>query len=298
MLKSFKATFKALMLAGIALMPVAAQAETAKVGAPLMWVVKDADSTVYLLGSIHLLKPDMQWQDARIKTAMAQSSELWLEIANLDDQNAAGAAFLKHARNPKGNLTEGMSEADITKLKAALNRHGISQAYAQNLKPWAVGFLITVKSMVESGFDSNSGVDKTLLDQAKAAGKPVKGFETWEQQMGFFGSFDEETSRQFLLDVLNQEEEGKALMDSMLTAWHTGDEAALEKLFNDEMKVKTPKLYDVLIKGRNQDWVPQIEQILAGSGTSLIVVGTAHMVGTDGVPTLLKSKGIMVDAVK
>ncbi|GGZ27804.1 TraB/GumN family protein [Asticcacaulis endophyticus] len=296
--KSFKSVFKALMLAGVALLPVAAQAESAKTGAPLMWVVKDADSTVYLLGSIHLLKPDMQWQDDRIKTAMTQSSELWLEIANLDDQAAAGSAFLKHAINAKGNLTEGMSEADIAKLNAALDRHGLPMAQARNLKPWAVGLLITVKSMMASGFDPNSGVDKTLLDQAKAAGKPVKGFETIEQQMGFFGNFDEETSRQFLIDVLNQEEEGKALMDSMLTAWQTGDEAALGKLFNDEMKVKTPKLYDVLLKGRNQDWVPQIEQILAGSGTSLIVVGTAHLVGPDGVPTLLKAKGVKVDAVK
>lgn len=298
MLKSFKTTFKALMLAGIALMPVAAQAESAKVGAPLMWVVKDADSTVYLLGSIHLLKPDMQWQDARIITAMAQSREMWLEIANLDDQAAAGQAFLKHAINPKGNLTEGMSEADIARLNLALDQHGIPMAQARNLKPWAVGLLITVKSMVDAGYDPNSGVDKTLLDQAKAAGKPVKGFETIEQQMGFFGSFDEETSRQFLIDVLNQEEEGKALLETMLTAWYTGDEATLEKIFTEEMMVKTPKLYDVLLKGRNRNWVPQIEQILSGSGTSLIVVGTGHLVGPDGVPTLLKAKGIRVDALK
>ncbi|OYW81335.1 MAG: hypothetical protein B7Z26_05215 [Asticcacaulis sp. 32-58-5] len=298
MLKSFKTTFKALMLAGIVLMPVAAQAESAKMGAPMMWVVKDADSTVYLLGSIHLLKPDMQWQDARIKTAMAQSREMWLEIANLDDQAAAGQAFLKHAINPKGNLTEGMSEADIARLNLALDQHGIPMAQARNLKPWAVGLLITVKSMVDAGYDPNSGVDKTLLDQAKAAGKPVKGFETIEQQMGFFGSFDEETSRQFLIDVLNQEEEGKALLETMLTAWYTGDEAMLEKIFTEEMMVKTPKLYDVLLKGRNRNWVPQIEQILSGSGTSLIVVGTGHLVGPDGVPTLLKAKGIRVDALK
>ncbi|WAC46749.1 TraB/GumN family protein [Asticcacaulis sp. SL142] len=298
MLKSFKTMFKALVVAGVALLPGVATAQDAKTGTPLMWVVTDADSTVYLLGSIHLLKPDMQWQDARIKTAMAGSKEMWLEIANLDDQAAAGSAFLKHAINPKGNLTEGMSESDIARLNLALDQHGIPMAQARNLKPWAVGLLITVKSMVDAGYDPSSGVDKTLLDQAKAAGKPVKGFETIEQQMGFFGSFDEETSRQFLIDVLNQEEEGKALLETMLTAWHTGDVATLERIFTEEMMVKTPKLYEVLLKGRNQNWVPQIEQILAGSGTSLIVVGTGHLVGPDGVPTLLKAKGVKVDALK
>jgi uncharacterized protein len=46
---------------------------------PAMWVVKDADSTLYLLGAIHMTKPGMNWRSDKIEAAFepATSTTGW-----------------------------------------------------------------------------------------------------------------------------------------------------------------------------------------------------------------------------
>lgn len=274
--------------------PVAAKA-TAQAQAPLMWVIKDADSTLYLLGSIHLIKPGTVWMDKRIETAFASSDELWLEIADLDDQTSAAGFFYKYGGDPERKLTEGMSEAEIAQLEAVLKKYGLTLEAARNFKPWAIGLIISVKAMVAAGYDPALGVDQTLLGMARKATKPVKGFETIEEQMAMLGSMDGPMGRQYLKDTLDQEHEGAALLDQMTEAWRKGDQTKLEALIVDELKTKMPSLYDVLLVKRNQNWAPKIAETLNGKGTSLIVVGAGHLIGPDSVQAQLAKRGIKAE---
>ncbi len=57
---------------------------------PALWVVKDEDSTVYMFGTIHMLKPGYSWFDDGVKEAFDNSDELMLELANVDPAEAIG----------------------------------------------------------------------------------------------------------------------------------------------------------------------------------------------------------------
>jgi hypothetical protein len=47
---------------------------------PALWAVKDADSTIYFLGTVHLLKPETEWRSEKLDAAIAESQALWLEL--------------------------------------------------------------------------------------------------------------------------------------------------------------------------------------------------------------------------
>ena len=79
-------------------------------------------------------------------------------------------------------------------------------------------------------------------------------------------------------------------MDSMIDAWRTGDIAFLEENLLSDMQ-DYPELNDIIVVQRNIDWTNQIEALLDDNDDYLIVVGTLHLVGDEGVPDLLRSRG-------
>jgi uncharacterized protein YbaP (TraB family) len=56
----------------------AAQAGT-HVARPALWSVSDADTTVYLFGTIHLLPDNYQWRTPKIEQAVGGSQQLVIE---------------------------------------------------------------------------------------------------------------------------------------------------------------------------------------------------------------------------
>src|SRR5688572_8468673 len=63
---------------------------------PAMWVVRDDDSTIYLVGTVHVLRPDMVWNSDKITKALGESTELWLELVDADNQEITTSLIQKH----------------------------------------------------------------------------------------------------------------------------------------------------------------------------------------------------------
>ena len=79
MLKSLlRRAFAALSVA-LALTAAPASAATAAIARPALWEVSDADTTVYLFGTIHLLPENYQWRSAKFDQAIAGSRQLVVE---------------------------------------------------------------------------------------------------------------------------------------------------------------------------------------------------------------------------
>ena len=81
------------------LLAVAAQAE------PAMWVIRDKDSTIYLIGTVHLLRHETEWNATKVTKAVTESSELWLEVANIDDQASALPLITQYGMDPEKTLS-------------------------------------------------------------------------------------------------------------------------------------------------------------------------------------------------
>lgn len=267
----------------------------AKDKAPKMWVIKDVDSTVYLYGSFHLLKSDTQWKTPGMDKVFNSADTLYLEVANLDDQAAAAALVQKYGIDPTGGLLKPYTAEEQQLIRETYSKYGLNIDQLVMLKPWLASLMLVMAQMQKEGFDPNAGVDKTLLNAARARNLPVKGLETMEDQMKVLatGLFGEESKA--LLDVVKEDAKVKETFGKMLTAWSTGDLKALEGLLIDEMKVKTPQMYEAVMVNRNRNWVQPIKDVLAGSGTQLIVVGAGHLTGPDSVQALLKKEGVKVE---
>lgn len=269
--------------------------EAAPQQGPALWVVSDEDSTVYLFGTIHLLKPETEWRTPAVDAALAASSELWLELADVGDQSAAMPLIQQYGLNLGGApLSSLLTEEENAQLAAAAGAMGVPIQAMEIFQPWLAGLQVSMAAVVKAGYDPTSGVDVRLKAIADEAGTPVRGLETMEQQFRFFHDLPQETQLEFLRQSLATWEDAETIVDQMVELWASGDMEGFESLVVTEMKQEWGQLYDVLLTQRNADWADQIQTLLEGSGTTFIAVGAAHLAGDDSVQSMLQDRGVTV----
>ena len=283
------------LFAAVAGTPDFALAQEAHQPGPAMWIVSDEDSTIYLFGTVHLLKPETQWRTPELDAALAEAAELWLEVPNVDDQAAAMPLIQQYGLNIGGQpISSLLTDEENAQLQAAAAAIGVPPQAMEVMQPWLVGLQVSVAAMIRAGYDPASGVDTRLKASADEAGTPVRGFETIEQQFRFFHDLPQEIQLQFLRQSLATWEEADEMLDAMVELWSAGDVEGFEALVVDEMKAEWGELYDVLLTRRNADWAGQIQTMLEGSGTTFIAVGAAHLAGDDSVQSMLEDRGVTV----
>jgi hypothetical protein len=268
----------------------AAQAE------PALWVVKGPHATVYLFGSVHALKKDEPWRSAKIDAAIQQSGSLWLEIPNVEDTKALQPLVLQLGLDQEHPLSTKLTKdqlALLDKIAKSVNIPG-GETALEPLKPWLAAVMVSVAPMMQAGFDVHSGVEEVLQPEFDKANKPVKGFETAEQQLHFFADLPEKEQLDFLNSELSDFDQSADKFKRTIAAWYAGDETALDQLFSADFRDKYPNLYQILIVKRNQDFASQIDGLLKGNGTVFVAIGAGHLVGRDGVPAMLEKMGYKV----
>jgi uncharacterized protein YbaP (TraB family) len=262
---------------------------------PAMWIVRDADSTLYLFGTVHVLRPTTAWGSARVDAAFDSADQVWFEISNPDDQAAIMPLIQRHGISPDRPLSSLLTETEMTDLDAAATAAGMSAAQLDVFRPWLAGLTLSVAPLVKAGYDPQSGVELVLKARADAAGKPVQGFETIDKQVGILAGMSEADQLSFLRSTLEAWDEATVELDRMVDAWAAGDVATLEAVSVDEMRAEAPAVYEALLVKRNTDWAGQIQTLLEGSGTVFIAVGAAHLAGDDSVQAILRQRGVAVE---
>ncbi|WP_269220000.1 TraB/GumN family protein [Brevundimonas vesicularis] len=292
------------LFVAIAGVPADALAQTAAPAAPApiqgegpaLWVVKDADSTLYLFGSVHVLRPTTGWASPRVEAAFDSASDIWFEISNPDDQAAIMPLIQQHGLSPETPLSSRLTPEENAELDAAAQAMGASAAQLQPMKPWLAALSLSVAPLIKAGYDPKSGVELVLKARAEAAGKPIHGFETIDKQIGILAGLPDDVQLVFLRETLKDYENAATKLDEMVEAWARGDVATLDRVTIKEMKEASPALYQSVLVDRNTDWANQIQTMLEGSGTAFIAVGAAHLTGDDSVQTILQKRGVTVEA--
>jgi uncharacterized protein YbaP (TraB family) len=273
-----------------ALDPVKADAAAVKDVDPALWVVKDADTTIYLFGSVHILKPGLGWFDDGVKTAFDASDQLVLEMVEPPAAEVQ-AMFGKFAMDQKGKaLRSKMNDADRAVYEAAMGKLGIPAAAFDPFEPWAAAMTLSLLAMQKSGFDPNSGVEKQLTAAANITKKPIAGLETMAFQLGVFDTLPEAEQVQFLAETAKDIDGAGATMDKMVDLWAAPDPEKLGALMNEEMTSRV--LYDALLTKRNANWAKWISARMAKPGVIFIAVGAGHLAGPTSVQALLPAYGL------
>ena len=261
---------------------------------PALWVIRDADSTLYLFGTVHVLRPTTAWGSAKVDAAFASADHIWFEISNPDDQAALLPLIQQHGISPDRPLSSLLTADELTALGAAAAGAGMTAAQIDPFRPWLAGLTLSVAPLVKAGYDPQSGVELILKARADATGKPVHGFETIDKQIGILAGMSEADQLSFLRSTLEAYGDATVELDQMVDAWATGDVATLERVAVVEMRDEAPAVYQALLVQRNTDWAGQIQTLLEGSGTAFIAVGAAHLAGDDSVQEILTDRGVAV----
>lgn len=265
---------------------------------PALWVIKDEDSTLYLFGSVHVLRPTTGWASPRVTAAFDSASDIWFEVSNPDDQAAIMPLIQQHGLSPQTPLSSRLTPDELAELDAAAGAIGASAAQMEPLKPWLAALTLSMAPLVKAGYDPKSGVELVLKARAEAAGKPIHGFETLDKQVGLLANLPDDVQLAFLRETLKDYEEAATMLDTLVEAWSSGDVATVDRVMVQDMKADAPALYKALLVDRNTDWATQIQTLLQGSGTAFIAVGAGHLAGADSVQAILKSRGVSVEAVE
>ena len=281
-------------LAALAILTASAVAAFPAAADPALWVVRDEDSTIYLLGTVHVLRPDTVWRSPAIDRAMAEADTLWIEV-EADDPAAMQPLVRKYGLDPANPLSGKLTPEQKAQLDAAAAGMGASGAALEPLRPWLAGLTLSIGPLVKAGYDPASGVESRLKAAARDAGKPIRTLETLEQQIGYFADLPPAVELAFLLSALDEMDSGPAMLDALVAAWSAGDMEALNELMVSEMAADYPELYQALLVRRNKDWAGQIQTLLGGKGVSVIAVGAAHLVGDESVQAQLLARDIAVE---
>lgn len=261
---------------------------------PALWSVSDADSTIYLFGTVHVLRPDTPWGSAKVDAAFDASHNVILEISNPDDQAALMPLVQQYGLSPQTPLSSLLTPEELAALDTAARSIGGSAAQFDPLRPWLVALSLSVAPLVKAGYDPKSGVELILKHRAEEAGKPVTGLETIDRQVEILAGLSQDTQLAFLRSTLTDFDEATIELDTLVDAWANGDVETINRVGVIDMRTASQEVYDALLTRRNTVWADQIQSILAGSGTTFIAVGSAHLAGDDSVQEILEARGLEV----
>jgi uncharacterized protein YbaP (TraB family) len=266
-------------------------APPAALAAPKLWKVSDGASTVYLYGSVHALKPTMDWDTPEVDAALAQSHELWLEIVDVDNPSAAQPLVQALGLDPAHPLRDQLGEKDRVRLTEALKTLGAPEAAVDVMRPWLAATVLEALPLQKAGYDPASGVDVLMKQAAVKRGVPVKGLETMEQQLHDLADLPPAQQLDLLRSTLDEFPDTLANVDRIVAAWEQGDEALLARLTRQDMP---DSLYQRLFVDRNKAFAGAIAQQLKSPGVIMVVVGAGHLAGPDSVQAQLRKQGFTV----
>ncbi|MEQ1909179.1 MAG: TraB/GumN family protein [Vicinamibacterales bacterium] len=251
--------------------------------------------TVYLAGSIHLLTSEYYPLAPAFDEAFVQS-DLLVEEIDLGEMQAPEAQMqmLTRGMMPAGQTLESvLSASTLADVRAKVAELGLPLAPLQLFKPWSLSLTLQALEWQKAGLDPELGLDKHFYDRAKQAGKPVQGLETMDFQLGQFDGMPMPLQDRLLASTLKEMASTKDSVGALARAWKAGDVATIEGLALDDLKAE-PDMYQRLLVDRNRNWIPKLEALFARPKPSFVIVGAAHLVGSDGLLSALRAKGYTV----
>ncbi len=279
MLKRTLPAFAALLLSGCS--PFGSDAD------PALWVVKDADTTVYLFGTVHVLKPGTRWFDDGVRDAFDASDELVLEIAKPDP---AAIAALTAQLGTRGG------PPFAPEVDAAAQKLGMEPGAIDQMEPWLAALTLSRLAAVKAGYGSEDGVEAALSGAAAKAGKPVKALESARGQLMLFDGLPGAAQSAMLDATVKELPEAGDRLARFVDAWGAGDAETVGAEMNRIAEV-SPEVAEALIARRNARWADWVAARMAQPGTVFVAVGAGHLAGEGSVQALLGEKGLKVERV-
>jgi len=261
-----------------------------------LWKVTSKTGTLYLQGSIHILKADSHPLAPAIEDAYAASDTLVLEVdmSEMSSQETQQRIMAKAMVPGTETLQQALDEVTYQKLNAACDRAGLPIAALAQFKPWFATMTLTLTQLQKMGFESRYGLDSYFSGKAGDDGKKVIGLESVDFQIELLDSLSKENPNDFVTRALADLAVIEEDVDSLVKAWETGDIDALGALMSKSFE-GYPDLYKTFVLDRNERWLKTLCGLLKTSETYMVVLGAGHLSEKGGLLELLKQKGYALE---
>ena len=277
----------ALLGSGLAASPAPADS------GPPLWQLKGRNNSVYLLGSVHVLRDDAQPLAPSITRAYQDADIVYMEVDldDLDPMEVQQFTLSNGVLPPDQSLATLLGVARYSKAKSEAEKLGLDLDQLAQLEPWVVALSAVQAQVLRLGLDPDAGIERRLARDAARDQKEIRGLETVVDQLGIFDRLPLDRQQDFLLMSLEEAIELPATIDDMIGAWSRGDIERLATMMSEEFK-DFPELYEPLVVARNRNWTRQIVELLDDDADYLVVVGALHLAGADSVIEMLRERGI------
>ncbi len=268
--------------------------ETNGPGVPAMWTLADDDTTIHIFGTVHILRPEIEWRTDAFNEAFTAADKMVfeLDLHTPEGQQAIGTAMINAAMFEEGKkLSDVLTEEDLEIVKDAASGLGIPMPALQRTEPWMAALNLANAQWVKDGFNPNSGVEQVLVAEALEQEKSFGFLEDAELQAGIFDNLEMDTQIDMLVESALTLDVSGDMLDALTAEWSDGDVAGLGVIAANPDAPGSREFYDALFLNRNTAWVPQIEEMLDEPGTIMVAVGAGHLAGPDSVITMLETKG-------
>ncbi len=268
-------------------------------GAPAMWTMSDEDTEIHIFGTVHLLRPELDWRTEAFDEALSGADTIVFEVDMKSEaaQRAIATDFLARGMFQDGRtLKEVLPDADEAVISAAFDSIGVPIDAMNTFEPWMASVNLGVMKLVADGYDPNSGVENVIETEATEAGKSFDFLESISQQADAFDLLAEQEQVSMLYESALMLDESPQMLDLLVSEWADGDVVGIASLVASPDGVGlSDAFYDSLLVKRNRNWVPKIEAMLDEPGSVFIAVGAGHLAGPDSVITMLRDKGYEIE---
>ncbi|HJT43214.1 MAG TPA: TraB/GumN family protein [Rhizomicrobium sp.] len=288
----FRRFFFPILLALLFVGPAAADT----IARPSLWHVQGSQGDMYLLGSVHILPPDVKWRTPEITAALARADVFVFEVPQ-DEKSLTQIQALMTAKGylpPDQDLRSLLHPEARADFDAALAASGLPASAVARSRPWLAGLQMMFAQIARKNFALDNGVDNRLMAEADKAKKPVRFLETIEQQFALLAPEDRALELEEFEASLKDLRDITAEVQPMVDAWSAGDQKTLDALINGDLD-RYPAARKALLDDRNKAWLPKLRAMLQEKGTFFVTVGAGHLTGPTGLPALLRRAGYAVD---
>lgn len=269
-----------------------AAAPVATIARPALWKIQDADTTIYLFGTIHLLPKGLRWFAGPVESAFNTSEEFVSEIAESDPGAIQRVMIAKAFLPPDQTLRGLLSPTEKASLEKALAGNKLAPNAVDRFKPWYAGVYLSTVPLLSAGYAAENGVEATLEARSKLLGRRRVGLETVEYQLGLFDGLPADVQRRYLVEIAKHSATIRSELGQMVEQWKRGNAAKLAELMNADED--DPHMVEVLLTGRNRAWAQWIKGRMDRPGKVFLAVGTGHLAGKDSVIEQLTALGYKV----
>ncbi len=265
-----------------------------------LWVVSDEDTILYLIGTVHLMKEGVEWRTDDIRIAFDNADAVFLEadVFSREAQRAMGLLVSETAELKNGKtLSSFYTDKERDHVDEVLRTMDLSMTDLDNFRPWFASMQLSMQALMAAGGDPSSGADVLIARDMLMRRRPLRYLETAAEQIALLASGNDAHDAQYLLELIDDLEEGEAYYADLMGAWYTGDTGRIDYLINDAF-TNYPDLRQRLLVDRNNSWAQQLDRVLTDEvGVFVAAVGAGHLAGRDSLQDILTSRGYDVSRV-